>query len=156
MTVEIGEPAPPFSAQASNGKTVELTDFSGKWLILYFYPRDETPGCTREACSFRDSFGRIESLGATVIGCSPDDLKAHDKFIAHHDLPFLLISDSDHSISTAYGVWKEKNMYGRKIMGIERSTFLIDPKGNVARIWRKVKVEAHVDDIMDELKASIA
>jgi len=119
---------------------------------LYFYPKDETPGCTREACDFRDHVRQLESLGAVVIGISPDDLRSHDRFIMKHDLPFLLLSDTDHAVAEMYGVWREKNMYGRKIMGIQRSTFLIAPDGRIHRIWRKVKVEGHVDEILDELK----
>lgn len=150
--LEVGEQAPEFTAEASNGKTLSLEDFRGKWVVLYFYPKDDTPGCTREACSFRDHFKRIESLGAMVLGCSPDDLKAHDKFITKYNLPFILLSDPDHKIAKAYDVWKSKNMYGKKVMGIERTTFMIAPDGTLYKAWPKVKVEAHVDEILDELK----
>ncbi|MGI8905600.1 MAG: thioredoxin-dependent thiol peroxidase [Candidatus Sumerlaeaceae bacterium] len=150
--IEAGEQAPDFTAQASNGRTLSLKNFKGKWVVLYFYPKDDTPGCTREACGFRDNFKRIESLGAVVLGCSPDDLKAHDKFITKYDLPYILLSDPDHAIANGYGVWKSKNMYGKKVMGTERTTFLISPDGIVHKVWQKVKVEAHVDEIMDELK----
>jgi len=156
MAVEAGKAAPDFSLEASNGKTVSLGDFAGKWVVLYFYPKDDTPGCTREACSFRDYHKRLEAQGAVVLGVSADDLKAHDKFIHKYDLPFLLLSDPDHAVASKYGVWKEKNMYGKKVMGIERSTFLIDPDGRIARAWRKVKVEGHVDEILDELRAANA
>jgi peroxiredoxin Q/BCP len=152
MSIEAGDPAPDFKAEASNGRTLSLKDFKGKWIVLYFYPKDDTPGCTREACGFRDSFKRIESLGAVVLGCSPDDLKAHDKFITKYELPFILLSDPDHQIAQDYGVWKSKNMYGKKVMGIERSTFLISPDGVIHKAWPKVKVEGHADEIMDELK----
>jgi peroxiredoxin Q/BCP len=152
MSIEVGEQAPEFSAEASTGKTISLNDLRGKWVILYFYPKDDTPGCTREACYFRDHNKRLESLGAVVLGCSPDDLKAHDKFITKYNLPFILLSDPEHEIANDYGVWKSKNMYGKKVMGIERSTFMISPEGLVHRIWHKVKVEVHVDEIMDELK----
>jgi peroxiredoxin Q/BCP len=152
MPVEAGEKAPDFKTESSSGRKLSLKDFKGKWVVLYFYPKDDTPGCTREACSFRDSFKRIESLDAVVLGCSPDDLKAHDKFIDKYNLPFILLSDPDHTIAKAYGVWKEKSMYGRKVMGIERSTFLISPDGMVHKAWPKVKVESHVDEIVDELK----
>jgi peroxiredoxin Q/BCP len=152
MTVEEGQIAPDFTLTASNGKPLSLSDLRGKWVVLYFYPKDETPGCTREACDFRDHVRQLESLGAVVIGISPDDLRSHDRFIMKHDLPFLLLSDTDHSVAEMYGVWREKNMYGRKIMGIQRSTFLIAPDGRIHRIWRKVKVEGHVDEILDELK----
>lgn len=156
MAVEAGKAAPAFSLEASNGKTVKLADFTGKWVVLYFYPKDDTPGCTREACAFRDNYKRLEALGAVVLGVSGDDLKSHDKFVHKYDLPFLLLSDPDHAVATKYGVWKEKNMYGRKVMGIERSTFLIDPEGRIVRAWRKVKVEGHVDEILDELRAANA
>jgi peroxiredoxin Q/BCP len=152
MTVEEGQIAPDFTLTASNGKPLSLSDLRGKWVVLYFYPKDETPGCTREACDFRDHVRQLESLGAVVIGISPDDLRSHDRFIMKHDLPFLLLSDTDHAVAEMYGVWREKNMYGRKIMGIQRSTFLIAPDGRIHRIWRKVKVEGHVDEILDELK----
>lgn len=152
MAIEAGEKAPEFKAEASDGKTHTLKDFRGKWVVLYFYPKDDTPGCTREACSFRDNFKRIESLGAVVLGCSADDLKSHDKFITKYNLPFTLLSDPDHKIAQSYDVWKEKNMYGKKVMGIERSTFLISPDGMIHKAWPKVKVETHVDEILDELK----
>ncbi len=156
MSVETAESAPDFTALSSNGKPFRLSDFRGKWIVLYFYPKDDTPGCTKEACGFRDNFRRLEALNAVVFGCSPDELKVHDRFIAKYDLPFTLLSDPGHEIALGYDVWKEKNMYGRKIMGIERSTFLIDPKGNVHRVWRKVKVDGHVDDVLDEIRAASA
>ena len=154
MSVAEGQAAPDFRLDASTGKKVSLKDLRGGWVVLYFYPKDDTPGCTREACAFRDNHKRLEALGATVLGVSPDDLKAHDKFITKHDLPFTLLADPDHTAATKYGVWKEKNMYGKKIMGIERSTFLINPEGVLHKVWRKVKVEAHVDEVMDELKVA--
>lgn len=152
MTVQEGAIAPDFTLLASNGKNVSLSDFRGKWVVLYFYPKDDTSGCTREACSFRDNIKKLESLGAAVIGVSPDDLKSHDRFINKYSLPFLLLSDPDHKVAELYGVWKEKNMYGRKIMGIQRSTFLIAPDGRLHKAWRKVKVDTHVDEVLDELK----
>ena len=155
-TIAEGQPAPNFKLDASTGKKVSLDALRGQWVVLYFYPKNDTPGCTREACSFRDNHKRLEALSAVVLGVSSDDLKAHDKFIAKHDLPFTLLADQNHVAAQKYGVWKEKNMYGKKIMGIERSTFLIDPEGNLRRAWRKVKVEAHVDEVMDELKVAQA
>jgi len=152
MTVQEGAIAPDFTLLASNGKNVSLSDFRGKWVVLYLYPKDDTSGCTREACSFRDNIKKLESLGAVVIGVSPDDLKSHDRFINKYSLPFLLLSDPDHKVAELYGVWKEKNMYGRKIMGIQRSTFLIAPDGRLHKAWRKVKVDTHVDEVLDELK----
>jgi peroxiredoxin Q/BCP len=152
MAAEEGTTAPDITLDASNGKRLKLADFRGRWVVLYFYPKDDTPGCTREACAFRDNHKKIESLDAVVLGVSPDDLRAHDKFIARHALPFILLSDTDRKAAEKYGVWKEKNMYGRKVMGIERSTFLISPDGKVHKAWRKVKVETHADEILDELK----
>ncbi len=156
MTVSEGKAAPDFKLDASTGNKVALKDLLGKWVVVYFYPKDDTPGCTREACAFRDNHKRLESLGAVVLGVSPDDLKAHDKFISKYDLPFTLLADPDHAVADKYGVWQEKNMYGKKVMGIVRSTFLINPEGKIHKAWRKVKVEAHVDEVMDELKAAQA
>lgn len=156
MTVEELAEAPEFVALASNGKPLKLRDLRGRWVVLYFYPKDDTPGCTREACGFRDSIRRIQAMNAVVLGVSPDGLKSHDKFISKYSLPFLLLSDEDHTLSIKYGVWKEKTMYGRKMMGIERSTFLIDPEGRIHRAWRKVKVDAHPDEVLDELRAANA
>ena len=152
MTVEEGQVAPDFTLMASNGKPLRLSDLRGKWVVLYFYPKDDTPGCTREACSFRDYSKQFESLGAVVVGVSPDDLRSHDRFITKYELPFLLLSDPDHEVAELYGVWREKNMYGRKIMGIQRSTFLISPNGLIHKGWLKVKVEHHADEVLDELK----
>lgn len=152
MELVTGDAAPQIAAAASSGKTVKLRDFTGKWVILYFYPRDETPGCTREACNFRDCEPKLTGLNGIIIGCSPDDLKTHDKFITKYDLPFILLSDPDHAVCSAFGVWKEKNMYGRKIMSVQRSTFLIDPAGLIRKIWRRVKVDGHADELIDELK----
>ena len=153
MELEEQQPAPDITLNASNGKPLKLRDLRGKWVILYFYPKDDTPGCTREACSFRDNLRRLEAMNAVVLGVSPDGLKAHDKFINKYELPFTLLSDEDHKASVKFGAWKEKTMYGRKLMGIERSTFLIDPEGKIHRIWRKVKVDGHVDEVLDELRA---
>lgn len=155
MTLDVDQPAPDFEAASSNGRPVRLRELRGKWVVLYFYPKDDTPGCTREACGFRDSFRRFEAVNATILGCSPDDQKAHDRFISKYDLPFTLLSDPDRAIAQAYGVWKEKTMYGKKIMGIERSTFLINPEGNIHRIWRRVKVDGHVDEVLDEIRAAV-
>ncbi|MGB9691592.1 MAG: thioredoxin-dependent thiol peroxidase [Candidatus Sumerlaeaceae bacterium] len=152
MTVEEGQIAPDFTLQASNGKPFTLSEERGKWVVLYFYPKDDTPGCTREACSFRDHIKQIQSLGATVVGVSPDDLRSHDRFAMKYHLPFLLLSDPEHEVAQLYDVWREKNMYGRKIFGIQRSTFLIAPDGRVHKAWRKVKVDHHVDEVLDELK----
>lgn len=152
MEIAPGQTAPEIVAEASNGKTVSLSDYKSSWIILYFYPRNDTPGCTKEACAFRDLQAKLTGLNAVVLGCSTDNLRSHDKFITKYDLPFTLLSDEDHKIAEAYGAWKEKNMYGRKIMGVERCTFLIDPAGKIDRVWRGVKVDGHVDEIIDELK----
>lgn len=152
MQLDVGQQSPDFTADSSTGSNLTLSDFRGQWVILYFYPKDDTPGCTRQASGFRDAYTRLKGMNVAVIGCSPDDLRAHDKFIAKHDLPFTLISDPDKEIAAAYGVWKEKNMYGKRIMGIERTTFLIDPNGEIAKIWKRVKVDGHIDEIIDELQ----
>lgn len=156
MELEIGKLAPVFSADASSRKSVSLSDFRGSWVILYFYPRNNTPGCTREACAFRDSLKLTSDLNAVILGCSPDNVQSHEKFISKYDLPFVLLSDAEHTIALKYGVWKEKNLYGKKSMGIERSTFLIDPDGKLRRTWRRVKVDGHVDAVIDELKSMLA
>ncbi len=135
-----------------NGEEVEksIDEFKGQKIILYFYPKDNTSGCTQEACDFRDNFNRLTSK-ATIIGVSPDSIKSHQKFKANHNLNFLLLSDPEHKLAEKFGVWKEKSMYGRKYMGIERSTFILDKEGNIEKEWRKVKVKGHVDEILEYL-----
>ena len=145
-----GQKAPEFSLQATNGQTISLSDFLGnKAVVLYFYPRDNTPGCTKEACFFRDMQAEFDSIGAIILGVSTDSVVSHEKFAAKHNLLFPLLADEDKSVSTAYGVYKEKNMYGKKVMGIERTTFAIDKGGVVRKIWPKVKVEGHVDEVLE-------
>ena len=141
-----------FSGLDKDGKEIELSlnDFKGQRVILYFYPKDNTSGCTQEACDFRNNINRITTK-ATVIGVSPDSIKSHIKFKEKHDLNFLLISDPEHILAEKYGVWKEKSMYGKKYMGIERSTFLLDKDGNIEKEWRKVKVNGHVDEVLEYL-----
>ena len=134
-----------------NENEYTLADFKGQKVVLYFYPKDNTSGCTQEACDFRDNMNRITS-SATVIGVSPNDIKSHKKFKEKQDLNFLLLSDTEHTLSEAFGVWKEKSMYGKKYMGIERSTFILDENGNIIQEWRKVKVNGHVDEIIQNLK----
>ena len=148
MAVAVGKKAPEFTLPASNGEEVSLSDFKGKTVVLYFYPKDDTPGCTKEACEFRDAVKKFSTRKAVVLGVSPDSLKAHDKFIAKFGLPFVLLSDADHAVAEKYGVWVEKSMYGRKYMGIERSTFVIGPDGKVKAAFRKVKVDGHVDEVL--------
>ena len=134
-----------------NENEYTLADFKGQKVVLYFYPKDNTSGCTQEACDFRDNMNRITPI-ATVIGVSPNDIKSHKKFKEKQDLNFLLLSDTEHTLSEAFGVWKEKSMYGKKYMGIERSTFILDENGNIIQEWRKVKVNGHVDEIIQNLK----
>jgi len=152
-TIEVGAAAPDFTLPTDGEGSVTLSKLKGKAVILYFYPRDDTPGCTTEACAFRDLLPKFTKSGATVIGVSTDTAKKHDKFKAKYELPFTLVADEEHSLADAYGVWVEKNRYGRKYMGTERSTFLIDAKGKIARIWRKVKVDGHAEDVLDAVKA---
>jgi peroxiredoxin Q/BCP len=144
----VGAKAPAFSAPDQVGKSVSLTDFAGKTVILYFYPKDDTPGCTVEACSFRDEHSAFQKKGAVVLGISPDDAKSHTRFIEKFTLPFSLLSDIDHKIAVAYGVWVEKSMYGKKYMGVERSTFVIDPVGKLSAIYRKVKPAEHIAEVL--------
>ena len=151
MTLEIGGKAPSFKGTTSAGD-VSLKDLRGSPVVLYFYPKDDTPGCTLEACAFRDALPRFKKMNARVFGVSKDDLKSHGKFAEKYELPFTLISDSDGSICESFGVWVEKSMYGKKYMGIERATFLIDKDGVIKNIWRKVKVSGHVDEVFDAVK----
>lgn len=145
-----GKAAPQFTLPASTGGKVALKDFKGKSnVVLYFYPKDMTSGCTKEACSFRDLKGEFADAGAVILGVSPDDLDSHEKFTAKHGLNFRLLSDAGAKVATRYGVWKEKSMYGRKFMGIERTTFVIDKAGKIRRLYPKVKVEKHADEVLE-------
>lgn len=146
--LKVGAKAPEFSAETDGGEKIRLKDLRGKKVVLYFYPKDNTPGCTREACDFRDSYGKFQKKGTVILGVSPDIVKSHDNFKKKLELPFPLVSDPEHQIAEDYGVWVEKSMYGRKYMGIERATFVIDEKGNIAEIYRKVKVPGHIDDVL--------
>jgi len=148
MTLKIEDKAPAFSAQNQNDVTLHLSGYSGKKLILYFYPKDDTPGCTAEACDLRDNYHRFLEAGYAVLGVSPDPIKKHIKFIEKYELPFDLLSDEDHAVSLAYGVWVEKSMYGRKYMGIARTTFIIDEKGVIEDIIEKVKTKEHTTQIL--------
>lgn len=150
--IEVNAKAPNFLLKSFNGENMSLSDFPGKKVVLYFYPKDNTPGCTKEACSFRDNIKTIEEKNAVVIGISLDDEVSHKKFIEKFNLPFILLSDFDAKVSSEYGVYKEKNMYGKKKMGIERSTFIIDSEGIVRKIFRKIKVDGHVDEVLKALK----
>ena len=146
-----GDPAPPFTAAASGGGTVSLSDFKGKNVILYFYPRDDTPGCTKEACAFGELYNQFKKKGAVILGVSIDSTKAHDRFAAKYKLPFTLLADEDQTIVQAYGVWGEKVFMGRKYQGTHRVTFLIGPDARIRKIWPKVKPEEHAQEVLDAL-----
>ena len=146
-----GEPAPDFRLPADDGKTYALRDLRGKKVVLYFYPKDDTPGCTKEACSFRDNLSRVSSKGAIVLGVSKDDLESHAKFREKYSLSFPLLSDPEGKVLSAYGVWKEKNLYGKTFMGIERTTFVIDEGGRIQKVFPRVKVDGHVDEVLAAL-----
>jgi peroxiredoxin Q/BCP len=151
--LDVGDKAPAFSLPTDGGGKVALKDFKGKTLILYFYPKDDTSGCTKEACGFRDDLAKFKRTGAAVLGVSRDSVARHDKFKAKYDLNFPLGADEDGTVCEAYGTWIEKSMYGRKYMGIDRATFLIDGKGVIRGVWRKVKVPGHVETVLDAAKA---
>lgn len=146
----LNKPAPDFTAPVSGGTNVTLSELRGKTVVLYFYPKDDTPGCTKQACALRDGFTALKKK-ALLFGISPDSVKKHDKYIQKHELPFPLIADEYHAIAEAYGVWVEKSLYGKKYMGIERSTFVIDKKGQIAAILEKVKPDEHYDQLMELL-----
>ena len=146
--VKEGTAAPAFKTTDGNGETVNLKDFRGKKVVLYFYPKDDTPGCTKEACSFRDAFSKFKKQGITILGVSPDSEKSHQKFVAKYKLPFTLLADTDHSIADAYGVYGEKKFMGRTYMGIHRTTFLIDEKGKIKKVFEKVKPDDHADEVL--------
>lgn len=143
-----GDKAPDFSSKDQDGNPVKLSDFKGQKVVLYFYPKDDTPGCTKEACSFRDADDVYREKGIKVLGVSTDDEKSHQKFISKYQLPFDLVADTDKSIVESYGVWGEKSMYGKKYMGTNRKTFLIDENGKIARIFDKVNVSEHADEVL--------
>lgn len=151
--LQVGEQAPDFSLPRDGGELVTLDDFHGHFLILYFYPKDDTPGCTLEATEFSAMKSKIELINGRVLGVSKDTVAKHDKFIAKHDLTIPLISDAEGDMCEKYGVWVEKNMYGRKYFGIERATFLINPTGKIIHIWRKVRAKGHVEAVFKELKS---
>ena len=150
-TLKIGDPAPDFSLPADNGQTVSLKDFRGKKVILYFYPKDDTPGCTTQACSLRDNFGRVMATGVEVFGVSPDSVASHVKFREKFDLPYRLLADVGHPVADAFGTWVEKKFAGKTYMGVERSTFLIDREGRVAKVMRRVKPDTHAEQVLEAL-----
>ncbi|OYD07062.1 thioredoxin-dependent thiol peroxidase [Paludifilum halophilum] len=151
-----GDQAPDFSLPATHGENVSLADYRGKKnVVLYFYPKDNTPGCTAESCDFRDRKDQFADLDTVILGVSLDDLKSHEKFIQKYELPFLLLSDTEAEVSQAYGVYKEKNMFGKKKWGIERSTFIIDKEGKLVKVYRKVKVDGHVEEALTYIKENL-
>ena len=149
MTLSVGKPAPDFTLPTDGGGEVTLSALKGKKVIIYFYPKDDTPGCTKEACGFRDALPDFTKVDAEIIGVSKDSIAKHDKFKAKYELPFTLASDGDGAVCEAYGTWVEKSMYGKKYMGIDRATFLIDENGVLQAEWRKVKVPGHVDAVLE-------
>lgn len=148
LALSEGRSAPAFQLLTDENKKCALKDFKGHWVVLYFYPKDMTSGCTQESCDFRDSYKKILGLGALILGVSKDSVQSHQKFKAKYDFPFPLLSDESTEVCQKYGVWKEKSLYGRKYMGIERMTFVINPQGKIAKIYSKVKVQGHVDEVM--------
>jgi peroxiredoxin Q/BCP len=151
--IEAGERAPAFSLAADDGSKVRLADLKGSPVVLYFYPKDDTPGCTKEACAFRDRSKELKKLGAVVLGVSPDDVESHGEFRDKFKLNFRLLADPGHKLADKYGAWREKNMYGKKTMGIQRSTFLIDADGKVAKTWKRVAVDGHDAKVIEALEA---
>ena len=154
MAVEEGQKAPEFALAQSDGSVVKLEDLRGQVVVLYFYPKDDTPGCTTEACSFRDNWTELQQAGATVLGMSPDSVNSHKRFSDKFSLPFPLLSDIDKTTVQEYGVWAEKSMYGKMYMGVERTTFVIDREGVIRRIFRKVKVNGHTEEVLEAVRAA--
>ncbi|WP_108814932.1 thioredoxin-dependent thiol peroxidase [Loktanella sp. Alg231-35] len=150
----VGDQAPAISLPRDGGETVNLSDFAGKKIVLYFYPKDDTPGCTKEAIGFTGMVDAFAALDTVILGVSKDSVKKHDKFVAKHDLKIALLSDEDGDLCERYGTWVEKNMYGRTYMGIERATYLIGADGKIAQVWRKVRVPGHVDAVLEAVRAA--
>lgn len=153
--LEQGSKAPDFNLLDQFGKNHSLSDYRGKWVVLYFYPKDMTPGCTTEACNFRDDYTNFQDLNTVILGISKDSMKQHSKFADKYQLPFSLLSDTDGGVCDKYDVWKEKSLYGKTFMGIVRSTFLIDPAGNIARVYPNVRVKEHALELLSDLKSLI-
>lgn len=151
MKLKVGQSAPDFALPDQNGKTHKLSNYKGKWVLIYFYPKDDTPGCTKEACSIRDNLAMFEKSQAKILGISVDSVKSHDKFAKKYRLPFTLLSDEDKKVVKAYGVWGKKKFMGREYMGTNRTSFLIDPKGEISKIYEKVKPEAHAGEVLEDL-----
>jgi len=153
--IEVGNEAPAFTLTADDGKNVKLSDLAGSPVVLYFYPKDDTPGCTKEACAFRDRKAEMAKLGARVLGVSPDTVESHVKFRDKFELNFPLLADPDHAVAEKYGAWREKNMYGKTTMGVQRSTYLIDAEGKVAKVWQRVQVDGHDDQVLEALQSLV-
>ena len=156
MSVEIGMQVPNFELETNSGETVTLSKFKGTNVVLYFYPKDMTPGCTTEACDFRDQIQQFTEVDAVILGVSPDPVDRHQKFVEKYGLPFLLLADTEHQLAEAFGVWKLKKNFGKEYMGIERSTFIIDKEGNLVKEWRKVQVKAHVEDALTYIRENLS
>lgn len=150
-----GEPAPPFAAPTTSGTTLKLADLRGKVVVLYFYPKDDTPGCTQEACGFRDGWSDLRKAGVEVVGVSPDSVASHQRFAAKFNLPFTLAADENHEIAEAYGVWREKSMYGRTYFGVARTTFVIDREGRIAKVFEAVKPQDHADEVLAWIRENL-
>ncbi|KLU06968.1 Thiol peroxidase, Bcp-type [Rhodopirellula islandica] len=151
--IDPGKKAPAFALQDQDGQTVQLKDLAGSPVVLFFYPKDNTPGCTKEACAFRDRYGDLQAAGAQLFGISTDSAESHVKFREKFELPFPLLVDEDHAMSEKYGAYREKNLYGKKSMGIQRSTYLIDADGKVVKVWKRVRVDGHDQQVLDALAA---
>jgi peroxiredoxin Q/BCP len=154
--LQVGQPAPEFTAKDQNGDEVSLANYQGSWLVLYFYPKDNTPGCTTEAQDFTKYAQQFQELGAAILGVSPDSEQSHCKFIDKHCLSIKLLSDPEHQVIESYGVWRLKKFMGKEYMGVVRSTFLIDPDGKIAQVWDKVRVKAHVEKVLEKLKSLVS
>ena len=150
--IEVGNKAPDVALKSDQGKQIKLRDYLGKPVVLYFYPKDDTPGCTKQACAFRDRKAELAALGTVVLGVSADSVESHVKFRDKFELNFPLLADTEHKVAEEYGAWREKNMYGKKSMGIQRSTFLIDLAGNVAKVWKRVQVEGHDNQVLQAVQ----
>lgn len=150
--IEVGKKAPAFTLPDQDGNRVRLSELAGNWVVLYFYPKDDTPGCTTEACEFTDSIADFEGMDAVVMGCSPDSPESHRKFIGNHDLKLRLLSDEDHEVMEKYDAWGEKSLYGKKVVGVKRSTVLIDPKGRIAEHWSNVRAAGHAAKVAARLQ----
>ncbi len=154
--LEEGSKAPAFTLKDQHGKSIKLSDYKGSPVVVYFYPKDDTPGCTKEACAFRDQHADLQQLGAVLLGISPDDPASHSKFASKYELNFPLLADIEHQVAEKFGAWREKNMYGKVSLGIQRSTFLIDATGKVAKVWKRVQVDGHDQQVLTALRELVA